>query len=547
MSQRYSPIEPLKRWLIPVVAVLLAVASVTGVIVLHRRADSDRQAQATLANAKTQFTVDAVAPLQLVGSLTTPSAVASNMRLNQGQVLSELEGLLAAWPTSALRGILGNVHSDFQAVDRIRVIMTRDPTFSDPGNILAGVQLGESENRAGNAAYAAIDHATKQYAARASAAETQANVGTIIAVGALLLCFLVFYWRWQRLLLATRRAASTDALTGLGNRRALIDGLMREMRTSAPQPLVLTLFDLDGFKGYNDTFGHLAGDALLVRVAGRLAEAVDGVGRAYRMGGDEFCCIARVERDRLEWLLATGTRALRETGEGFEIGCSAGSVLIPDEATGLDSALALADQRMYAQKAGGRVSASRQTADALLEVLRERDGALHDHTGDVAALAEETAQALGLSIAEVESVRLAAELHDIGKSAIPDAILNKPGKLDENEWRFIRQHTLIGERIIRAAPALAKVAGVVRASHERVDGTGYPDGLAGEDIPMGARIVAVCDAYDAMVAERPYRDPRTPDEALAELRRCTATQFDERVVDTVCTIVQARELQRSAA
>src|ERR687887_476875 len=204
------------------------------------------------------------------------------------------------------------------------------------------------------------------------------------------------------------------------------------------------LFDLDGFKTYNDPCGPLAGDALLTRLGRALEHAVAAHGRAYRLGGDEFCVLA--------------------------------------------------------------------DAQAAAEV-------------ELAA-----AEAL-------DQARLTAELHDVGKVAIPDAIINKPGPLDDAEWAFMKRHTLIGERIVAAAPALCGVAKLVRASHERWDGGGYPDGLAGEDIPLGARIVAVCDTYDAIIADRPYRPARRAAEALAELRRCAGTQFDPAVVDAFVAVL----------
>jgi HD-GYP domain-containing protein (c-di-GMP phosphodiesterase class II) len=222
--------------------------------------------------------------------------------------------------------------------------------------------------------------------------------------------------------------------------------------------------------------------------------------------------------------------ALSEHGEGFHIGCSYGAIALPREASDVAEALRIADQRMYAQKNAGRSSASRQSRDVLLRALAERNPELRDHLSGVAELAEATALRLGLSHEEVEQVRHAAELHDVGKVAVPDAILAKPGPLDETEWAFIRRHTIIGERIIAAAPALTHVAALVRSSHERWDGTGYPDGLAAERIPLGARVVAVADAFDAMLSPRPYSDAGTPEAALAELRRCAGTQFDPAVV-----------------
>ena len=337
-------------------------------------------------------------------------------------------------------------------------------------------------------------------------------------------------------------AAGTDPLTGLPNRRRLYVDLERcTARDSGDE--VLLLFDLDGFKNYNDSFGHLAGDALLARLGHALADAVKGHGRAYRPGGDEFCVLADA-RDRARLELAS-TAALSEHGDGFAVTASYGAVAIPEEASNAADAMRLADQRMYAQKSSARVSAGRQSTDVLLRALTERHPDLEGHLDGVSRLAVGVGRRLGLDDEALEQLRLAAELHDVGKVAIPDAIIAKPGPLDDDEWAFMRRHTIIGERIVAAAPALGPVAKLVRASHERWDGGGYPDGLAGNDIPLGARIVAVCDAYDAMRADRPYRRPRSAADAAAELRGCAGTQFDPAVVEAFVAELAAQATRSS--
>jgi diguanylate cyclase (GGDEF)-like protein len=296
-------------------------------------------------------------------------------------------------------------------------------------------------------------------------------------------------------------------------------------------------FDLDGFKAYNDSFGHAAGDALLRRLGERLRAAVTDSGRAYRLGGDEFCALLR---DRSDAGVERAAAALSESGAEFRIGSSYGSVMMPDEVPSPEQALQLADARMYEHKRRGRPSSRLQTRNVLMQVLSEREPELLTHIGGVTQLSVEVGLEMGLDAEDADVLVRAAELHDIGKVAIPDAILHKPGPLDDVEWDLMRQHTIVGERIVAVAPALRPVAKLVRASHERWDGKGYPDGVAGEEIPLGARIVAVCDTYDAMTTDRSYRDAASHDEALAELRRCAGTQFDPVVVDAFARVV-ARE------
>jgi len=342
------------------------------------------------------------------------------------------------------------------------------------------------------------------------------------------------------LLRVTREEALTDGLTGLPNRRRLMHDLERAFRGRGRDcvvgPATFAFFDLDGFKGYNDTYGHAAGDMLLDRLAGRLAAAVEGRGRAYRLGGDEFCVLLDGTLDLGHPHMRACSAALEEQGEGFRVGASCGAVAVPSEADTPTQALQLADQRMYAAKRNSRASSRTQTRDVLLQVLREREPELHHHLAGVAALAVALGRRLALSAEQLDEVTRAAELHDVGKIAIPDEILHKPASLDEDEWELMRQHTIIGDRILGAAPAMRPVAEIVRASHERWDGDGYPDRLAGEQIPFGARIVSVCDAFHAMTTPRPYQATLTPEASLAELRRCAGTQFDPAVVEAFCAL-----------
>ena len=347
------------------------------------------------------------------------------------------------------------------------------------------------------------------------------------------------------MLVASRYEALTDALTGLGNRRALTRDLDR-VAAGQHEGAVLALFDLDGFKHYNDSYGHPAGDALLQRLGAKLGAHVVGAGSAYRMGGDEFCVLLGIGADPVAQG-ADCAAALSEHGDGFVITCSFGVITVPGEAQDAGEALRIADQRMYAHKHSGRSSARNQSRDVLLRALAERNPELGEHISGVAELAEAVARRLNLDAEQIDHVRHAAALHDVGKMAIPDAILDKPGALDDAEWEFIRRHTIIGERIVAAAPALRPVAALVRSSHERWDGAGYPDSLAGEDIPLGARIVSVCDAFDAMVADRPYRAGMAAADALVELERCSGSQFDPGVVAAFVAAWAGQPVLRAAA
>ncbi len=338
-----------------------------------------------------------------------------------------------------------------------------------------------------------------------------------------------------------REEALHDDLTGLANRRKLLFDLERALAQSdASREHVLIIYDLNGFKHYNDTFGHLAGDALLQRLGGKLAGAVEPPGSSYRLGGDEFCVLAALPAEALEPLIDATTTALSEDGDGFSISTCFGAVFLASEAADPSSALRIADHRLYAQKHALKRGGG-QPHEVVLEALCEWDPDLRAHVHDVTAHSEAVGRRLGLEAEELEELVIAAQLHDIGKIAIPDSVLQKPGPLDEEEWKLIRQHTVIAQRILSASPSLQGVGRVVRATHERWDGKGYIDGLAGDAIPLAARIIAVCDAFAAMTSDRPYGEAVSLAEALAELRRGAGTQFDPLVVGVFCEEVVRAE------
>jgi diguanylate cyclase (GGDEF)-like protein len=369
-------------------------------------------------------------------------------------------------------------------------------------------------------------------------------VGTaIVAVAAALL------WTWARRVRSgvdeSRRQALTDDLTGLGNRRRLLIDLERAIAQGTDHsPAVLAMFDLDGFKAYNDTHGHPAGDALLARLGARLAATFATSGTAYRLGGDEFCVLRHGSPAELEDAIGRALEALTEQHEAIRSSC--GFALLPREARDASSALRIVDRRMYAQKDDHRASTRRQARDLLLAVADQHAPDLRPHSDWVAELARSVAEQLAVTPEAVDNIVLAADLHDVGKVIIPRSILHKPGALDKSEWDIIHQHTITGEAILNAAPALAGVAAIVRSTHERIDGAGYPDGLAGPEIPLGARIIAVCDAYDAMTSDRSYRDAMTREEAIQELEASSGTQFDPIVVAAARTVLEHPTAHRPA-
>ena len=533
--------------LAPVIVAVLTVGAIAALWLLVDRASSSSQADVQVASLKLTLANLGDAPFRAEGGAGAAAAAGAAIRADE-QLLSRglANGSQAGVPRALLADGRESLIALVPAIQSIYVAVQQTGGAAALGRGLPElVALLTNRLAAVNGVLGELGRAD---AARAAGARTQSKLGATATLLLLLAAFAYFYFRSiaareaverlvnekQALLGESRVEARTDALTDLANRRALGSDLARA--TAEPpgsQELLVAMFDLDGFKQYNDTFGHAAGDALLRGMGGRLSDAVGGAGSAYRMGGDEFCLLARCSPDAAERLLDDAIQALQASGEGWRIGCSHGAVWVPSEAATETQALALADERMYANKAS-RSSASRQVTDALLQVITEQNAYLDEHVERVSDLAGAVAEALGEPEHEVWRVRLAGRLHDVGKTAIPAAILDKPGPLDEREWEFMHRHPLIGERIVMAAPALASTAELIRSSHERIDGKGYPDGLAGQDIPMGSRIIAVCDAFDAMTSERPYRGPVDVAGALAELRSHAGTQFDADVVEAFC-------------
>ena len=347
------------------------------------------------------------------------------------------------------------------------------------------------------------------------------------------------------LLEASQRDALTDSLTGLGNRRSLHAALERTLAAgTASAPAVLVSFDLDGFKRYNDRYGHVAGDAMLSQLGQRLQSAVADRDCLPARGRRALRAAQRVpstiDSGSIDSVVQATVTALSAGGDGFPVSASHGRVALPHEARTLSDALRIADSRLYVCKGQRRGSVRQQTHDVLLEVLREREPRLHEHMREVGRLAVLVGRpSVSPSRNSMSSGRLPSSTTSARRRSRTRS--NKPGPLVECEWELIRRHTIVGERILCGAPALARLAVVVRSSHERWDGHGYPDRIAGSAIPRGARIVFVCDAFDAMTSERPYAGPLAPTRALAELMRGAGTQFDPEVVSAFALTWEAGE------
>ncbi|MEX2196471.1 MAG: HD domain-containing phosphohydrolase [Thermoleophilaceae bacterium] len=340
-------------------------------------------------------------------------------------------------------------------------------------------------------------------------------------------------------------AAGEPDPTAVVERPHLAAEVERRLACATPErPLLVAVLDLDDFHGYAELFGPAAGNALLARLGAALVRAVGGRGGVHRTGPAEFSIVVPIHGEGPDRVLSVATAALFEEGQGFSVGCSQGSALLPVEAEDAAEGLRLAGERLREDRLARRAARRGRAGDALAAALRDRDEQKVEQRRELAELAEDTARKLGVADGEVEQIRIAAGLHDVGKMAIPERILDKAGPLDEEEWAFLRRHTAIGERIVAAAPDLADAAAMVRSIPERWDGHGYPDGLSGAEIPLGARVVAVCSAYDAMTTTRPYRRAMPVPAALGELRRFAGVQFDPDVVEAFCLALLDHRVER---
>ena len=357
--------------------------------------------------------------------------------------------------------------------------------------------------------------------------------------------------RVAELELKLERQAGRDPLTGLANLSRMRDQLDVEIGRARRhgRPLSVAVVDVDGFRAINARGGYALGDEVLRAVGRMLEDATRASDVVARTGADEFVLVLP-ETDTLGALNAFERLMLElealdigpVRGASVSIGVAelqngeTGMELVAQAGQALDSARRQGGARALAIDPGEIVKSDddagrEQAISALAVALLERDRYTGEHSESVLQMVEGVAQGLGIEQKEIERIKAAALLHDIGKVAIPDDILHKPSKLDEDEWKLMREHPAIGERILRAVTGMGGVARIVRHEHESFDGSGYPDGLAGSEIPIGSRIILACDAYHAMTSDRPYRDAMSHEDAVDQLLDNAGKQFDPEVVE----------------
>src|SRR3954447_14491897 len=366
----------------------------------------------------------------------------------------------------------------------------------------------------------------------------------------------------RQLRIQAEQQARTDVVTGAHNRLALSEHVSLALESGHDGGLVL--LDLDHFKQINDALGHGAGDCVLVEVARRLRSAARPEDCVARWGGEEFAVLLRevgdeetLARRAIELQRAIDHAPIVVDGEHLTVEVSGGvTPLVPGAS--LDTLVEQADRALYAAKRRGRnrvLLASEITesdliaerheairiAEALAVAVGVREGAPAEHPAYVASLAARLARALHLDSRPALRCELGGWLHDIGKLSVPERVLLKPMMLDAEEWEIMRGHPELGEKIVERIPALHAAGPAIRHHHERFDGDGYPDGLEGSAIPIEARIVAVADTFSAMTQLRPYASPRSREDAMLELLRCTGTQFDPTVVAALEDVLAAED------
>jgi diguanylate cyclase (GGDEF)-like protein len=377
--------------------------------------------------------------------------------------------------------------------------------------------------------------------------------GAIVAAVFLFFVFRAAQARISRQTVELMEATRRDPLTGLMNHGGLLTTLASRIEAARDNdsPIGIALIDIDGFRLLNETYGHEVGDGALGQVAGILGQAFDGDAVIGRYGPDEFLVIvdgsvAATLEPSIERLQATlGTDALEvEASERLPVTVSAGISIYPSDAASVTALLATAVQTLAEAKASGgdaiRVagrlpvpSADAKTFDVfqgLILAVDTKDRYTKRHCEDVARYGQYLARLAGVDAETLRTIRVAGLLHDVGKIGIPDAILRKPAKLTADEYRVVKQHVALGDMIVRDLPNIEIIRAGVRHHHERWDGRGYLDALAGEDIPLVARILAVGDAFSAMTTTRPYRKALTVKEALRRLEDAAGSQLDESLV-----------------
>ena len=389
-------------------------------------------------------------------------------------------------------------------------------------------------------------------------------------------------------LAAVQSDASTDRLTGVPNRSAIIGSLFTEVERSGRyrRPLAVAFADIDHFKAINDTYGHAAGDVVLRGVASVLRQNLRSSDRVGRYGGEEFMITlpettvdeAAALADKLRslvsrarWKIPGGT----EISVTVSLGVTGGS----GDRLSVDGLVREADAAMYSAKALGRdqVYAFEESTDdstivrspispagrsQAVELGRHAHGAAADalaaiiaplphYRGQpsalIATIVTTLARQLNMPEHEIDKIRVAALLHDVGKVGIPLDILEKPSSLTPAEWRSVVQHPRIGQVILEQATVLRESVPIILHHHERFGGAGYPYGLRGHEIPLGARIVAIADAYDAMIQDRPYQKKISHGAAVEELRRHAGTQFDPELVEIFCDLYGTRAPEEDPA